>query len=157
MNVHFLMLCSDIGIHHLVSFYGRGTEYMRYFPVVLCRIHSFDLRAPTVIFNNQSKQAAVTLLSHLGSEEVRFTQLPASSSGDQVTRTATLVSIRDNVRDVIGQQSITTDKDATDDQQYRAISSAYVRQLKHLMVKRIPRDSLATIRTVKDFRSFAAR
>ena len=99
----------------------------------------------------------VTLLSHLGSEEVRFTQLPASSSGDQVVRTATLSSIRENVSEVIGEQNITTNKDATEDQQYRAISSAYVRQLKHLVVKRIPRQSLATIRTVKDFKSFAAR
>lgn len=102
-------------------------------------------------------QATVTLLSHLGSEEVRFTQVPASSSGEQVVRTATLLSIRENVSEVIGAQNITTNKDASEDQQYRAISSAYVRQLKHLVVKRIPRDSLATIRTVNDFRSFAAR
>ena len=97
-------------------------------------------------------------MSHLGSEELRFTWLSKThSSSGEVTHTAKLVSIRDNAREVIGEQDFTINKDASDEQQYRAISSAYVRQLKHLVAKRIPRDAVAIVRTGGDFRAFTDR
>ena len=102
-------------------------------------------------------------MSHLGSEEVRFTTVATRpSSTGQIIHTARLLTVRDGKREVIGQQDITLPAGIhpgvpDDEMQYRAISSAYARQLKHLVAKRIPIDFLHYIRTEEDFRAFTAR